>query len=137
MTNILDFDDEMDLEEEQDKMKVEIQTRENDTMRKVAKRLKKILRKNEDQLTLDDKKFLKARASYLSKGQREEYAEIIKADYSKQKGDEKPEASEPEEKPLEKRTRDELNAMALELGIGAPEELPNKDAVIEEIKKYQ
>lgn len=130
-------DDELDLEEEQDKMKLEIARREKDTMRVVAIRLRKILRKNEDQLTLEDKKFLKARASYLTKGQREEYAHIINADYSGQKSEEAQVPKEPETPKLEKMTRPDLEAMARDLGIGAPEELPNKDALIAEIKKYQ
>lgn len=131
------FEEDQDLEQEEDKIKLEIAKRERDTDRAVRQRLQKILRKNEDQLLLEDKKFLKARASYLSKGQREEYADIINADYSKDKVEEPQAPQEPEAPKLEKMNRTDLEKMASDLGIGAPDQFPNKDALIAEIRKYQ
>ncbi len=128
------FDDELDLEQEEDKIKLEIARRQQTTEKQIVTRLRKILRKNEDQLLLDDKKFLKARASYLSKGQREEYADIIAADYSGQASQEPTVPAEPK---LEDLTRPQLDEKARELGIEKPEELPNKGAVIEAIKHNQ
>lgn len=128
------FDDDLDLEEEEDKIKKEISKREKDTDRAIRVRLQKILRKNADQLLLDDKQFLKARASYLTKSEREDYADVINADYS-------PEGQEAESAPgepkLEDLTRPELDEKARELGIDKPEELPNKKAVIEAIQHNQ
>ena len=129
-----DFNDDLDLEQEEDKIKLEIAQRERDTDRRIKSRLNKILRKNENQLLFDDKQFLKARASYLTKGQREEYADIINADYSGQASEEPKVPGEPK---LEDLSREELDAKASELGIDKPEELPNKKAVIEAIKNNQ
>jgi len=126
------FDEEFDLEEEQDKMKLKIGQRERDANRAIRIRLHKIMRKEEGQLLLEDKKFLKARASYLTKGQREEYAKIIKANYYiPEKG------AEPVEPQLEDLTRIELDKKALELGIEEPHKLKNIASVVEAIKEAQ
>lgn len=128
------FNEDIDPELEEDKMKLEIDNRAKGVDRLVRQRLNGILRKNEDQLLLDDKKFLKARASYLTKAQREEYADIINADYSE--GAELA-PQEPAEPKLEDLTRPELDEKARVLGVEKPEELPNKKAVIEAIRHNQ
>lgn len=130
---MVDFNEDTDLEAEEDKIKLEIAKREKDTDREIRTRLQTILRKNEDQLLLEDKKFLKARASYLSKAQREEYANVISASYYNETG--VPQAVVPPA--LEDLTRPELDDKARALGVEKPEELPNKKAVIEAIKHNQ
>ena len=128
------FDDELDQDVEEDKIKLEIAKREKETHKLVSRRLRKILEKAMASLTIDDKKFLKARASYLSKAEREEYAEIISADYSDHAPvDETVALAEPK---LEDLSRPALEARAKELGIGESEAFPNKKVLIEEIKKY-
>lgn len=128
------FDDELDQDVEEDKMKLEIAKREKETHKLIVRRLRKILEKAQTSLTIDDKKFLKARASYLSKSEREEYADVIAADYSDHPPvDETVALAEPK---LEDLSRTALEARAKELGIGEPEAFPNKKALIEEITKY-
>jgi hypothetical protein len=77
------------------------------------------------------------RPRYPVLGQREEYADIINADYSKDKVEEPQAPQEPEAPKLEKMNRTDLEKMASDLGIGAPDQFPNKDALIAEIRKYQ
>lgn len=127
-------DDDLDLETEQDKNKLAISKRENDTEKAIARRFRDIFKKDISQLVLDDKKFIKARASYLSKAEREEYADIINADYSGQTTDEPQKPSEPK---LETLNREQLEAKATALGIGDPASFPNRKSLIEAIQKYQ
>lgn len=125
---MINFNEDIDPEQEVDKIKVEIEKRERDTDRKIRKVLDGILRKNLENILPEEKAFLKARQSYLTKGQREEYAEIINGNYS---------GVAPVAPKLEDQTRATLEKQALELGIKDPDKLPNKNAVIEAIRKAQ
>ena len=124
MPNI-SFPDE-ELIQEDDKMAVEIEKRRIETEKKIYFALKTILRKPIANLTVDDKKFLKARKSYLTKAELQEYDEVL---------NEKVEGSvEPK---LEDLTRTQLEEKALALGIAEPEKLANKAAIVEAIKAAQ
>lgn len=124
MPNI-SFPDE-ELIQEDDKMAVEIEKRRIETEKKIYFALKNILRKPIANLTVDDKKFLKARKSYLTKAELQEYDEVL---------NERVEGS-PEPK-LEDLTRTQLEEKALALGIAEPEKLANKAAIIEAINAAQ
>lgn len=125
---MINFNEDIDPEQEVDKIKVEIDKREHDTDKKIRKVLDVILRKNLESILPEEKAFLKARQSYLTKAQREEYADIINANYSN---------NVPVVPKLEDETRSTLEKKALELGIKDPDKLPNKNAVIEAIRKAQ
>jgi len=130
------YDEDLDLELEEDKIKVAISKRETATEKKIMKRLSSIVRKSPSLLTLDDKKFLKARASYLTKADRVEYADIIEADYSKVTDDEGANITgESEEVLNEKMSRGELEAKALALGLENLEQYPNKKSLIDAINQ--
>lgn len=122
-----------ELEEEEDKEKLAIATRFKKTEQSIAKRFRSIFRKNLEQLTLEDKKYLKARSFYMTKGQREEYTDVLAADYSSGKEVQ----AAPAAPKLETLKREVLEAMASDLGIENPQDLPNRDAIIEAIKKAQ
>ncbi len=107
--------------QKQDLIALEIEKHRKDAEEAIMRILRKITQKDPSILTFEEKGFLKARQSYLTAGQREEYASVLKENYT----------GEP---PLEELTREELDAKALALGIESPEALPNKKAVIEAIK---
>lgn len=125
------MDDSLDIIEQQDKMQLEIEKRAEETEAKVVRILSRLVRKPIETLTIEEKRFLKARASYLSKADREAYAEVIDMDLSHEA------VNAPAEKDLSEYTRKELDAKALALGVVEPELLPNKQAVIDEIRKNQ
>lgn len=134
-----DFDYQNDLDEEQseDKMVVELRKRTEATETKIQKRLRIITRKSFEQLTIDDKQFLKARASYLSKADRDTYAEIIATEFVVLPDGKVVEATE---KPvdLSKLNRPALEEMAKDLGIEDAENaelFPNKQTLIDAINK--
>jgi len=124
------------IEEEQDKMKVEIDRRAQTTENTVLRILSKIVKKDKRTLTLADKVFLKARASYLTDGQREYYAEIIAADYSGST-DVRTLPNVPTE--LEDLTNEELRDRLKALGMTEDEmkKLTNKAKLIEALKLQQ
>lgn len=125
------MDDSLDILEQQDKMALEIEKRAEETEAKVIRILNRLVRKPIETLNLEEKRFLKARASYLSKADREAYAEVINMDLSNEAID------APKEKELIEYTRKELDQKALDLGVENPQDLPNKQAVIDEIRKNQ
>lgn len=113
---------EEELASDENSMEVAIERRRVETEKAIFYRLKKILAKSPAQLNDDERKFLKARVSYLTKAEKEEWDEVLN------------ETTEPQ---LEELTRKELDAQARELGIDNPEELPNKTEVIEAIRRLQ
>lgn len=119
-----DISDLDNLEDEQDQMEKMRKQREIEVERDIAKRFRAIFRKST--LTEDDKRFLRARRSYLTKAQLQEYDDVL---------NEKQETIA--EIPLIKRSREELNQMAIEAGIDNPEELPNKNEVIKAIEQSE
>lgn len=101
---------------------------------KVVKRiLADIVRKPLDNLTVEDMAFMRARQSYLSKAQREEYADILN-----QKEIASVEAEVASElDPLFELSRNQLNKKARDLGIVNSEEMKSKREVIEAIQAVQ
>lgn len=131
------YEDDLDQEQLEDRNAKAIEARRKETDKKINKRLHVITRKNLEQLSTEEKAFLKARASYLSKADREVYADIIAADYSGQKV-----VNEEVEKevPLKNLNRTLLEAKAVELGIEDPddeERFPNKQSLIDAIEAVQ
>lgn len=126
MPNIQYSDEE--LIQDDDKMALEIEKRRTDTEKKIYFALKKILGKSRASLTTEDKLFLKARQSYLTKAEIEEYSDILKEDVSGQA---------PTPPKFEDMTRTELEVEAHKLGIEEPEKLQNKAAIIEAIRAAQ
>lgn len=133
--NDYNYDDDLDAEQQEDRNAVAIAKRQKETDQKIQKRLHTITRKNVEQLSADDKAFLKARASYLSRADREVYADIIAADYSGQPV----ESKEPKlvEKPLKKMNRSELEVKALELGLDNLEQYQTNQELIDAIQGVQ
>lgn len=131
--NDFNYDDDLEAEQQEDKNAQLIADRLRKTNNDIQKRLRVIVRKGLEELTIDDKKFLKARASLLSRSDREAYADIINSDYS---GTKVAEDNTPVEVPLEKLTRTILEAKASELGIENPDDtdvFPNKQSLIDAI----
>lgn len=129
------YDDDLDAEQQEDRNAVAIAKRQKETDQKIQKRLHTITRKNVEQLSSDDKAFLQARASYLSRSDREVYADIIAGDYSGQPV----EAKEPKivEKSLKKMNRSELEVKALELGLDNLEQYETNQDLIDAIEGVQ
>lgn len=106
----------------------EIDKRRVDTEKEMYDILGEITRKNPKTLTVDDKRFLQARRSYLSRGQQDEYKDILNEKLPR------PDQEEEEEVEL---TRSELDEKARQLGIEEPEKLPNKAAVTAAIEEAE
>ena len=131
--NDFNYEDDLDGEQSEDKNAIIIAKRQKETEQKIGKRLRAITRKNPNQLSTDDKQFLKARASYLTKADREAFADVINASYV-------PEDEVKEEVPLIKLTRPILEAKAAELGIENPDDAdiyPNKQSLVDAIEAAQ
>lgn len=120
---------EEELVQDDDKMTLEIEKRRTETEKKIYFALKAILRKNHDSLTLEDKQFLQARKSYLTKAELQEYADVLAENVFGNAG-----PAPKVEKKLEDYTRPELEEMARELGVVEPDKLPNKAAVADAIR---
>lgn len=75
--------------------------------------LKKIFKKEHHLLTVDDKRFLQARRSYLTRSQQEDYEKELKEKLPRPDGQPNPE----EEVQLENMVRKDLEAMAIRLEI--------------------
>jgi len=135
------FIDELTPEEQEDKMKLEIDERAKATEADIHKRFSQIFRKGIKSFTQDDKAFLQARRSYLTKGQAQELSAVLSEDLSKKNskseekrveaqknGDEKSDFDK-----LMEKGRSGLNALAREAGLEDPESYPNKEKLVEAI----
>ena len=111
--------------DERDKEALELQKRYKKTESEIYAILNRIVRKDPDQLDIDEKKWLQARASYLTAGQRETFKNVLKEDLSGKVV------------PLIDLSREKLLEKALELGIEEPEKLPNKKSIVEAIKAVE
>lgn len=109
-------------------MAKQISQRRIDTEKEVRDILEAIIKKNLKSLSVDDKRFLQARRSLLTRGQLDEYSEILEEKLPRPDGQ--------DEKEVEL-TRTELNDKARDLGIEDPDKLPNKDAVKEAIAEKE
>lgn len=104
-----------------------------------AEKLINLLELPEESISFEDSAFLWARQAYLTKEEKERYANKLQAykeavEVSAYDGDDENE-KDPEPKPLVEFTRAELNAMAKDIyNIEKPEELPNKLEVIKAIE---
>ena len=116
----------MDDTEQQTAMERDTEKRRKETLDEIMKIIHAILRKSKDQLTRDDIGFLKARSTYLSNSEREEYKDVLATDL----------ASIPATS-IDDMTRKELDSKALSLGIDEPEKLPNRQAVIDAIREAE
>lgn len=112
----------------QEAMTREIDKRRFETDKEINDTLNKIVRKGPKGLTLDDKRFLQARRSYLSRVDFEEFEEVINEKLPRPDGQNEAE---------EELTRIELDTKARELGIEDPEKLPNKKAVQDAIAEIE
>lgn len=126
------FDPETEDIDPSDQQALEIQKRIDDNDKAVMKILRAIFKKPESLLTKDDKAFLQARVSYLTKAQREEYKTVLAEDLHQ--GGERAAQDDSQPRPLEQMNRVELEEKARELGIPNPEEFANKKAVLEAVK---
>lgn len=97
-----------------------LEQRREEAEKEIHEALNKIFRKPIRHLSDYDKAFIKARVSYLTKEQKETYAEVLKEEIK----DPNKEAREAEEKELEVLTRKELEEIATKLQI--PEDLIKK-----------
>ena len=117
-------------------MVVEEHRRTNDEA--VNKALNFLLKKPKEALSLAEKRFIKARASYMTESERRDYKDIIEADLTDEGVNSAPtqNAQVPgsQNSVVAEPTRSELNKEAEELGIENPEKLPNKQAVVDAIK---
>lgn len=123
--------------ERQDKEQLEINKRILKNEKEITKIFRAIFQKSHEQLTDYDKAFLRARASYLTNGQRQEYADVLEAEPQEPKGN-NPDANKDRE--LIDYSRNQLNDMARDLGVEKPEEMKSKQQVIDaitEAKKNQ
>lgn len=111
-------------DEAQDQMQLDIEKRRTENDTEVLKIIHAIFKKGHS-LTQEDKAFLQARVSYLSKAEYNEYETELNEDLLGN-GD-----------PLNDLSRNGLNAKATELGIEDPEKFPNKDSLIDAIKNAQ
>ncbi len=116
----------MDDTNSEDAILREIEKRRKDNDDAVNKILKAILRKSKDALTREDIGFLKARVSYLSETDRENYKDVLALDPGSVAA-----AS------LDEMTRKELDTQAMEAGVADPDKLPNRQSVIDAIREAQ
>lgn len=122
------------IEEPRNEEQVEIERRAQTTENTVLRVISGILRKPKAALTLYDKTFLKARASYLTDGQRVEYADIIAADYSG--GDVSAVVQKSVAPTLEDLTNDELRDRLKRLNVSDEDikNLKNKAQLVEALR---
>lgn len=114
--------------ERQDKEQLEINKRILKNEKEITKIFRAIFQKSHEQLTDHDKAFLRARASYLTNGQRQEYADVLEGEPQEPKGN-NPDAN----KEMIDYSRNQLNDMARDLGVDKPEEMKSKQQVIDAI----
>lgn len=111
-----DYFAEEDVMETQDKMQLEIDKRKEKNDKAVMSILRTLFQKPYENLTEDDKGFIRARQTYLTKAQRDEYADIINPKVD-----------------LMSYSRSQLDDMARELGIDT-EGMKNKQEVVSAIE---
>jgi len=124
------FQEEQDQDLQQDKIQLKINKRIKVAEQAIYKRFKQIFQKSSDKLSEDDKAYLKARVSYLTKGQREEYSDVLET-----KSEVKP--GNVGEVPLMEKSRKQLDDMARKVGVRDPETLSSKEKVIEAMQALQ
>ena len=119
----------MDDINQQTAMERETEKRRKENDDEVNKTIRSILQKPKEALTREDVGFLKARSTYLSNSQLEDYKDVLATDLN---------SVAPAAPPtLEDMTRKELDEKATILGIGFPEKLPNRQAVIDAIREAE
>jgi hypothetical protein len=116
-------------------MELEIQKRRDDNDKEVMKILNVIMKKPVSALTREDKAFMKARQSYMSRSEIETFADVLAEDLSDVHANEP--TNTPQVPTLMDLTRKELEAKALSLGIQNTSEFANKTLIIEAIEKAQ
>mgnify|MGYP001592247031 CR=1 FL=1 len=124
------FQEEQNEDLQQDKMQLEINKRVKVAEQAIYKRFKQIFQKPTESLSEDDKAFLRARVSYLTRGQRAEYAEVLVLPSEVKPGN-------VGEVPLMEKSRKQLDNMAREAGVKNPEDLASKEKVIEAMQALQ
>ena len=124
------FQEEQDQDLQQDKIQLKINKRIKVAEQAIYKRFKQIFQKSSDKLSEDDKAYLRARVSYLTKGQREEYSDVLET-----KSEVKP--GNVDEVPLMEKSRKQLDDMARKVGVRDPETLSSKEKVIEAMQALQ
>lgn len=112
-------------------METEIAKRRTDVDTKVREMLKFITEKGHE-LTADDKKFLKARFSYLSRAQKEEYGYILNEDLSSDTNTQSADSST-----LDEEMRVDLEKRARAAGVKNPERFKSKQAILDAITSAQ
>lgn len=113
-----------------------LQKRIDEADAEIETALKKILKKEQRLLTIDDKRFLQARRSYLTRSQQEDYEAVLKEKLPRPDGQPNPE----EEVLLENMVRKDLEAMATRLGIEGAEDkklFKTNNDLVEAIKAKQ
>lgn len=90
-----------------------LEQRQEEAQKELDEALKKIFRKPVQHLTLDDKRFLQARRSYLNKEMTEKYEDVLKEKLPGRDG----KIAAEDEKEIEVMTRKELEAMAETEGL--------------------
>lgn len=122
------------IEEPRNEEQVEIDRRAQTTENTVMRIISGILRKPQSALTLYDKTFLKARASYLTDGQRREYEGVLEADYSK--GNVSSVVQQTVASTLEDLTNEELRERLKRLKVSDDDikQLKNKAQLVEALK---
>lgn len=113
-----------------------LQKRIDEADAEIETALKKILKKEQRLLTIDDKRFLQARRSYLTRSQQEDYEAVLKEKLPRPDGQPNPE----EEVLLENMVRRDLEAMATRLGIEGAEDkklFKTNNDLVEAIKAKQ
>lgn len=91
-----------------------MQKRIDEADAEIRKALETIFRKPKTHFTVEDKRFLQARRSYLTQAQLDEYSEVLKEKLPR------PDGKKEEEKEINELTRAELEKMATQEGVENP-----------------
>lgn len=117
----------------EDQEKNRMQQRIDDADAELQKVFKAIFKKAPHELTVEDKRFLQARVSYLGNDHKEKYADALEEKLPR------PDGQEDEEEQLVDKSRKELEQMANDLGIedASPKAYSNKEKLVEAIEEKQ
>lgn len=112
-------------------MDTEIKKRQSDNDARVREVLDSIIERGEH-MSLEDKRFMKARFDYLTRSQKQEYAHILQEDLSSRPEEESKEKVTPEEEMIV-----ELQERARAAGVKNPERFKTKKALNDAIASAQ
>lgn len=112
-------------------MDTEIKKRQSDNDAKVRDIINSIIERGEN-ISLQDKRFLKARFDYLTRSQKQEYAYILEEDLSEKPEEESKEKVTPEEELISN-----LQEKARAAGVKNPERFKTKKALNDAIASAQ